>query len=250
MIQVVIIEDEQIAADYLEKLLKGYSTEITIIKKLDSVEGAVAYLTNNTADLLFCDIHLADDISFNIFTQINITIPVIFTTAYDQYAIRAFKLNSIDYLLKPIDKVELFAAIDKYKSLTAQASLDINQLLKHFNTAEGSYQQRFLVSSGNKLKSVPIADVAYFYADQKLNFLVEKSGKTFIINHSLDKIEPLVNPEHFFRINRQFIVEFSSIISMIGYSKSRVKIELQPPTDKDTIVSVDRSPEFKIWLNK
>ncbi len=250
MIKVVIIEDEQIAADYLEKLLKGYNSEINVIKKLDSVEGAVSYFSNHTADLLFCDIHLADDISFNIFTQINLTIPVIFTTAYDQYAIRAFKLNSIDYLLKPIDKTELYAAIDKYKNLAPPIGIDINRILKHFNSAGDNYQQRFLVSSGSKLKSVPIEDVAYFYADQKLNFLVEKSGKVFIIDHSLDKLEPLLNPEHFFRINRQFIVGFSSIQSMISYSKSRVKIELNPPTDKDTIVSVDRSSEFKIWLNK
>lgn len=250
MIRVVIIEDEQIASDYLEKMIRSYSDEFEVIAKLDSVEASIKFLSDQQADLLFCDIHLADDISFNIFNQITVTAPVIFTTAYDQYAIRAFKLNSIDYLLKPINKDELFAAITKFKQSLKYSQPDLSNLLAAFRSQSQAYQQRFLVSNGAKLKSVAIHEIAYFYADQKLNFLVEKSGKQFIVDHSLDKLEPQLDPELFFRINRQFIISFESISSMISYSKSRIKVELQPPASRESIVSVERSPEFKIWLNR
>jgi len=250
MIRVVIIEDEQIASDYLEKMIRSYSDEFEVIAKLDSVEASIKFLSDQQADLLFCDIHLADDISFNIFNQITVTAPVIFTTAYDQYAIRAFKLNSIDYLLKPINKDELFAAITKFKQSLKYSQPDLSNLLAAFRSQSQAYQQRFLVSNGAKLKSVAIHEIAYFYADQKLNFLVEKSGKQFIVDHSLDKLEPQLDPELFFRINRQFIISFESISSMVSYSKSRIKVELQPPASRESIVSVERSPEFKIWLNQ
>lgn len=250
MIKVIIIEDEQIAADYLEKLILGYSKELDVIKKIDSVEGALSFLSAQHPDLMFCDIHLADDISFTIFEKMEIAIPVIFTTAYDQYAIKAFKLNSIDYLLKPINKTDLYAAIDKYTNLYLHQGADLKELLKAINLNGVNYQQRFLVSTGSQLKSVMIQDVAYFYADQKMNFLVDKSGKKYIVDQSLDKLEPLLNPQLFFRINRQFIISFSSISGMVTYSKSRIKIELNPPASADTIVSTERSPEFKEWLNR
>ncbi|MBC8173202.1 MAG: response regulator transcription factor [Chitinophagales bacterium] len=250
MLKVVIIEDEIIAAEYLERLIKEYDASISIIKKLDSVSTSTAWLANNEADLLFVDIHLADDLSFKIFEQIDIDTPVIFTTAYDQYAIKAFKLNSIDYLLKPIDKRELFAALDKFKSLRQNAPPDIRSLLQHLHATKLKYQERFLVSTGQKLKSLPVEEVAYFFAEQKLVFITASDGKQYIVDQSLDKLEPQLNPETFFRINRQFIVSFVSIKNMISYSKSRVKIELQPQTDKETIVSVERSSAFKEWLNK
>lgn len=249
MINIAIIEDEKIAADYLEKLILSYPAEITVMAKLDAVSAAVDFLSKNKPDLLFCDIHLGDDISFSIFNQIEVTAPVIFTTAFDQYAIKAFKVNSIDYLLKPINKNELFAAINKFQQSSGNPNKNIDLLLNHFTQSQ-NYQQRFLVSSGSKLKSVSITDVAYFFADQKLNFLVEKTGKQYIVDSSLDKLEPMLNPTQFFRINRQFIISFDSIKSMINYSKSRIKIELNPPIERETIVSVERSPEFKNWLNR
>ncbi len=247
--KVVIIEDEQIASSYLEKLIKEYDPSIQIIKKLDSVEASVAWLSANNADLLFVDIHLADDISFRIFEQIEITTPLIFTTAYDQYAIKAFKVNSIDYLLKPIVKEELFRALDKYKSLNAQ-SIDFKELMKSISSQQAKYQERFLVSTGQKLISVHIDSIAYFYSDQKLTFLTDIDGKQFIVENSLDKLESLLDPKNFFRINRQFIISFAAIRNMIAYSKSRVKIFLEPATDKEVIVSVERSSSFKEWLNK
>ncbi len=246
----VIIEDEKIAADYLEKCILEFSPDLKVVKKLDSVESSVKWLSNNTADLLFVDIHLADDISFSIFEQLEIQTPVIFTTAYDQYAIKAFKLNSIDYLLKPIDKSELFNALNKFKQLRNSPPFDIKLLLEQFNGQKNVFQNRFLVTSGQKLKSVNIDQIAYFFSEQKLTFLVAKGGKHYILDNSLDKLETLLDPDNFFRINRQFIISFTSIKNMLNYSKSRVKVELEPAIEKETIVSVERSSDFRLWLNR
>ncbi len=248
--QIVIIEDEKIAADYLEKMILEFDASFHIAVKLDSVEGSVKWLRSNKADLLFVDIHLADDISFSIFEQIEVNIPVIFTTAYDQYAIKAFKLNSIDYLLKPINKSELNNALKKFINIRANNPLDLHQLISAFSIDKKKYQQRFLVSTGQKLKSLHIDQIAYFLAEQKLTFLIDIEGKQYIVESSLDKLETLLDPALFFRINRQFIISFTSIKGMVNYSKSRVKIELIPSTDKETVVSVERSSDFKAWLNK
>lgn len=248
--RVIIIEDEKIASDYLEKMLLEYDSHIVITQKLESVEASVQYLTKYSADLIFVDIHLADDMSFRIFEQLETDIPLIFTTAYDQYAIKAFKLNSIDYLLKPIDKKELYIALEKYKSIRNLKSPDVQKLLQFFNSQKTIYQDRFLVSNGQKLRSVQSEDIAYFFAEQKAVFLAHKDGKQYIVDQSLDKLEPQLDPVKFFRINRQFIVSYSSIKNMVAYSKSRVKLELMPPTEKETIVSVERSGHFKEWLNK
>ena len=248
--KVVIIEDEKIAADYLEKLIKEYDQSIEILTKLDSVSSSVSWLQSNKPDLIFLDIHLADDISFKIFEQVEIHIPVIFTTAYDQYAIKAFKLNSIDYLLKPIERQELFNSIDKFRSLNHHSNVDLKALSDLFMKKIPVYQERFLVSTGQKLKSIPIGDIAYFFAEQKLVFLTDNNGRQHIVDNSLDKLEPQLDPANFFRINRQFIISFQSIRNMISYSKSRVKVELEPPSEKETIVSVERSSDFKSWLNR
>lgn len=246
--KVVIIEDEIIAADYLEKMIRRCDAGIEIMAKLDSVSASVAWFQTHKPDLIFLDIHLADDISFKIFERVEIKTPVIFTTAYDHYAIQAFKLNSIDYLLKPIDQEELLRSIEKYKNIyTAQIDM---QLLAGMFRRQPVYQERFLVSSGQKLRSVPVSEIAYFFAEQKLSFLIDRSGRQFIIDQSLDKLEALLDPANFFRINRQFIVSFGSIKNMFSYSKSRVKLELDPAMDKETIVSVERAPGFKEWLNR
>lgn len=247
--KIVIIEDEVIAADYLEKMIKLYDPSVEVMAKLDSVSSSVIWFQQNQPDLIFLDIHLGDDISFKIFEQVDIRIPVIFTTAYDHYAIRAFKLNSIDYLLKPIDQNELIASIEKYKSF-GNPKTDLRMLTELINLQKPNYQERFLVSSGQKLRSVQTSDIAYFFAEQKLSFLVDQSGKQFIVDQSLDKLETLIDPQQFFRINRQFIVSFRAIKNMISYSKSRVKLELEPQIDKETIVSVERASDFKNWLNR
>lgn len=247
--KVLIIEDEKIAADYLAKRILHYDATIEILAILESVSASVKWLSVNNADLIFCDIHLADDLSFKIFEQIQVITPIIFTTAYDQYAIRAFKLNSIDYLLKPINEQELFNSLEKFRRANVYSPIDL-QAIKHLLNISSAYKERFLVNTGQRLKSVSIHEIAYFLADQKIVWLVTNDNQRFIMDQTLDKLERILEPKLFFRINRQFIIGLHSIQSIIAYSKSRVKIELKPACDKEAIVSFERSSAFKEWLNK
>lgn len=247
--QVLIIEDEKIAADYLVAMLRKYDAGIEVMHIIDTVSEAVSWLSLHTPDLIFCDIHLADDMSFAIFQQVQVASPIIFTTAYDQYAIKAFKLNSIDYLLKPIDEKELFQSIEKYKGWQTPHTKDLQtiaELLK--NRVE--YKERFLVNSGQKLVSVSANQIAYFHADNKVVCLITNTNQKYVVDLSLDKLDQVLDPNVFFRINRQYIVNIHAIAQMFAYSKSRVKLELIPASEKEIIVSVERSGEFKEWLNK
>jgi DNA-binding LytR/AlgR family response regulator len=214
------------------------------------VKRAAEWLATNNPDLIFLDIHLADDISFKIFEAVEVKAPIIFVTAYDSYAIQAFKLNSIDYLLKPIDKEELKQAIKKYNSLGALSTEAVMQLLQQIKTPAPEYQKRFMVTTGQKIKSVEVDDAAYFYAEDRFVYMVSKAGEKYIIDFTLDKLEGLLNPALFFRINRGQLVAFTAIKNMYSYTKSRIKIEVNPPAPFDTIVSIDRSGAFKKWLNR
>lgn len=248
--RVLIIEDEKIAADKLERQLLQYDSDIEILAKIDSIEKAVKWLSEDHADLIFLDIHLSDGLSFNIFEQIEIQTPIIFTTAYDAYAIQAFKLNSIDYLLKPINKGDLEIALQKFKKLNEERSnpeyLHLIALLKGQKHA---FQERFMVYTGEKIKSVAIHQVAYFFAEGKYVFLVNKEGQQFIIDFTLSKLQQKLDPALFFRINRKFIIHIDSIRQMVPYSKARLKIDLTPAATQDVIVSIERSMDFKRWLN-
>lgn len=248
MKRVVIIEDEHLAADWLRKQIEILDTDLQVVAIIDSVEQAIQQLPKENADLIFCDIHLADGISFSIFEHIQVLTPVIFTTAYDQYAIKAFQVNSIDYLLKPIELEALTVALQKFRQRTSPYP-DLQQALSML-TAKPKFQERFLVSTGQKLKSIPIETIAYFFADNKLNFLCDAEGRQYLIDQSLDKLESQLDPAVFFRINRQYIVRFDAIREMVHYSKSRVKITLHPTPTGDTIVSAERSAAFKAWLNR
>lgn len=246
----VIIEDERLAADNLTQLLHEIDSSIEVMAVLDSVKRAAEWLATNNPDLIFLDIHLADDISFKIFEAVEVKAPIIFVTAYDSYAIQAFKLNSIDYLLKPIDKEELKQAIKKYNSLGALSTEAVMQLLQQIKTPAPEYQKRFMVTTGQKIKSVEVDDAAYFYAEDRFVYMVSKAGEKYIIDFTLDKLEGLLNPALFFRINRGQLVAFTAIKNMYSYTKSRIKIEVNPPAPFDTIVSIDRSGAFKKWLNR
>ncbi len=246
----VIIEDERLAADNLAQLLQEIDSSIEVVAVLDSVKRATEWLAANNPDLIFLDIHLADDISFKIFEAVEVKAPIIFVTAYDSYAIQAFKLNSIDYLLKPIDKEELRQAIKKYNSLGALSAGAVMQLLQQIKTPAPEYQKRFMVTTGQKIKSVEVDDAAYFYAEDRFVYMVSKAGEKYIIDFTLDKLEGLLNPAQFFRINRGQLVSFGAIKNMYSYTKSRIKIEVNPPASFDTIVSIDRSGAFKKWLNR
>lgn len=253
--QVLIVEDEAAAARRLEKmLLEVAPDDLTVLARLDSVAATVEWLQQHQApDLMLLDIHLADGASFEIFEHVQVSCPIIFTTAYDEYAVQAFKVNAVDYLLKPLKVNELSAAIDKYRRVFAPASsapaADYTNLLDTLRRQSNTYLQRMLVRLGNNLKLVDLSDAAYFYTRDKITFLVVRStGKRYPIDYPLDRLETLLDPRVFFRINRQFIINVAAIREMQPSTKSRVRVILDPASDQETVVSAERSAEFKRWL--
>jgi DNA-binding LytR/AlgR family response regulator len=249
--KVWVIEDELPASRRLVKMLES-DGETEVVKVLASVADTVTAIRNDThPDLMVMDIHLADGSSFEIFKQVNIDVPVIFTTAYDQYALDAFKVNSIDYLLKPVKQEELTAAIAKYKKLhkNQAGNFKIDELLKAFGNTPKDYKKRFAVKYGEHLKTIDISNVAYFFTENKVTFLVTKDGFRNIIDYNMDDLESILDPANFFRINRQFIISVGSISEMHTWTKARVLITLNPATKLDTIVSSERAAAFKQWLD-
>ena len=249
----LIIEDEEPAYRRLHKMMKELEPGHTLLNQIVSVSSAVKWFKDNEApDLIISDIQLSDGISFDIFKQVEIKCPVIFTTAYDQYAIEAFKVNSIDYLLKPVKKEELEKAVTKFKSLTpatAAPAIDINKLLQSLQPAAGTeYKKRFVVRYGEHIKTIDIEEVVYFYTEDKATFLCTKDARRFVVDFNLDTLDSILDPKIFFRINRQFIISIHSIAEMFAYSKSRVLIKLNPAAKHETIVSTERSSDFKHWL--
>ncbi|MBK9799690.1 MAG: response regulator transcription factor [Bacteroidetes bacterium] len=249
---VLLIEDEEPASTRLKKLLASVSPELTVLETLVSVKSAIEWLTHHYhPDLIIMDIQLSDGISFDIFNEVEIKCPVIFTTAYDQYALQAFKVNSVDYLLKPVKSEELKTALDKYKkrfSDKTSPEIDYSVLLSALSKNKGEYQKRIVIRYGEIIKTVEIADVAYFYTESKINFLYTFKNQRFSVDHNLDELEHILNPKEYFRINRQFIVNIKAIDKMVTVSKSRVKLTLNPPCEIETIVSTERSSYFKDWL--
>jgi DNA-binding LytR/AlgR family response regulator len=249
---VVIIEDEKLAVEKLESMLLETDSRIRVIARLGSVKESVSWLMQHSADLIFLDIQLSDGISFSIFDQVAVTTPVIFTTAYDQYAIKAFQLNSISYLLKPIRKSELEESLRKLNSLKSAFTIDFDALLSQLK-GEGTaaYKKRFLIQIGEKIKKIETAEVAYFYVMEKGTYLRTFTGNNLPLDTSLDKLELQLDPACFFRINRKYLVNMEAIVQMTAWSRSRIKLELKPPADHefDSIVSVDRSAVFRNWLN-
>jgi len=256
---ILIVEDEQLAQERLCNLIKKYDKKINIIGCVDSVEETIENLNKHKEiDLVFLDIQLSDGSSFEVFNQIEVTHPVIFTTAYDQFALRAFKLNSIDYLLKPIDFQELTAAIDKYKKLfwdkkdSLSASPDlIQELIKGVNNPSTNYKKRFIVKYGDHIQFKQVADIGYFFAEGKTIYLVlAENNRKYIIDHTLEELENnLLDPENFFRINRKFLIKIDAIKEVNPYFNSRLKVHLNKGSEHDLIVSRERVNEFKKWLN-
>jgi DNA-binding LytR/AlgR family response regulator len=251
MMNVLIIEDEVLAADRLEAMLKVVAPDIQVLARLSSIKDSVRWLMQHSADLIFLDIQLSDGLSFTIFEQVTVTTPIIFTTAYDQYAIRAFKLNSVDYLLKPIRQSELHESIRKYRTLKSAYSIDFEELLNTLHGNKPDYKKRFMIQYGERIRKVEISEVAYFYAMDKSVFLKTFEGQSYPLDYTLDRLEEFVDPARFFRINRKYIVCIDAISSMTAWSRNRVKVELKPAAEDtgDTIVSIDRAADFKAWLN-
>lgn len=250
----LIIEDEQPAAKRLAKLLAEHCPECQILDMIDSVEGAVKWLRNFAApDLIFMDIQLADGLSFDIFSQISLTAPVIFTTAFDHYTLRAFKVNSVDYLLKPVDPAELVSAIEKYRLIYRQPeTYDRSGLEKMLQSmlVQREFKERFLVKSGQHFVHVPISEIAYFFSEDGIAFVQCADGKKYIIEYTLDQLEGMLDNRLFFRINRQAIVKPESIRRISTWFNSRLKLELYPVHETNNVVSRERVQDFKRWMGQ
>lgn len=251
-VNVAIIEDEKFAAEKLERQLVNLDPDFQVVARIESVKQAVTWLEEHTPELVFMDIHLADGLCFRIFDEVDIKTPVIFTTAYDQYAIQAFKVNSVDYLLKPINKYDLAQSLDKFKEFHQQGeTIDYSSLIEALhNPKKQDYQKRFMVVHGDRIKTVSIENVAYFFAEGKYAFLVTDDGERYLIDFTLENLIKKLDPVDFFRVNRQIIVKLGSIKEMHSWFKRRIKLDLEPEFEKETIVAVERVKEFKDWLNQ
>jgi len=248
--KVVIIEDERPAATKLARMLGEIDHTIEIVSVLESVESATNWLMENpNPDLIFMDIQLEDGLCFEIFQHCAIDVPIIFTTAYDAYTLKAFKVNSVDYLLKPIDQSELSNAIEKFHRLHKHP-LDISGIEAALQQIQTGIKERFLIKTGERYKSVPVSDIDYFFIEDRCTFLVVGDGKRYLLDYSLDKIEELVDPKIFFRINRSFIINISAIRDMIAWSSSRLKIVLKNWNGGNVLVSRERVKQFKEWMDR
>ncbi|HYX05440.1 MAG TPA: LytTR family DNA-binding domain-containing protein [Bacteroidales bacterium] len=246
----LIIEDERLAADRLISMLQHAAPDIEIIARLESVEDSVNWLTQHPApDLIFMDIQLDDGISFEIFDAIKTEAPVIFTTAYDEYAIRAFKVNSIDYLLKPVEEEALKESLSKFRKVYS-ITTNYGQLFNVVNQLSPSFKTRFFVKIGLRFISIPVEDVACFFVVERCSFLKVRIGKEYAIDYSLDQLQKKLDPEIFFRISRNYIVNIHSVTEIISYSTNRLKVVLEDFRKEEVIVSRDNVADFKRWLDR
>lgn len=251
---VLIIEDEPLAAQRLETLVGEILPAAKVIDKIDSVKKSVQWLQKNTPpDLILMDIQLADGLSFQIFEQAEVKSPVIFTTAYDEYALKAFKVNSIDYILKPVDKTELAAALKKLDGLkNAQPSQEtlMQSITQAMSMLTKKYKERFVIKVGEHLKTVEVKNILYFYSSDKTTFCHATDNRNHILDFTLEQLEALVNPDDFFRVNRKYLVRGDSIQDIISYTNSRLRLVLKNSTDNDVIVARERVAEFRQWLDR
>lgn len=249
--KILIIEDEKPAANRLERLLAPHFPDVRFGENLDTVTKAVRWFEENAApDLIFCDIQLADGISFEIFEKVKVTAPVIFTTAYDQYAIRAFQVNAIDYLLKPIDPADLERAVDKFKSRQVKPALDLELLKGLLHSERKVFKNRFLVRFGEKIQSVPVEEAAFFHSEERVTFLQTFAGKKYVLDSTLEQVESQIDPALFFRLNRKYLTKVDAVEEVLTYSNSRLKVKLKGCQDNDILVSREKVAEFKGWLDR
>ena len=249
--KVLIIEDEMLAAAKLEALLLDLDSAIQIVGKQQSVIASINWLHSNPSpEIIFMDIQLDDGICLEILDAVKIKTPVIFTTAYDSYAIRAFQVNSVDYLLKPIEKDALGKAVEKYKSIFKEGNSDNQSLSKLSGELVKYYKTRFFVKTGNHFQSIPVDSIDCFYVRERAVFFKSNDGKNYSIDNSLDQVQKLVDPENFFRINRNYLVHINAIQDIYNYSSSRLGIKINGVNHLDLVVSREKVSEFKKWLDR
>nr|WP_274704440.1 LytTR family DNA-binding domain-containing protein [Salinimicrobium profundisediminis] len=249
MIQAVIVEDEKPSARRLQRMLESLGVKVRTT--LHSVEEARDwFLKNQHPDLIFLDIQLSDGLSFEIFEDIEIKSPIIFTTAYDEYALQAFKLNSIDYLLKPIDDEELAAAVKKFQNNHQKRDVNVsfNELKSLLNIPGSGFKKRFSIQVGQHLKLIDVSEVVCFYSENKASYLHTSGNRSYLLNGSLDKLEPELDPEKFFRVSRKFIIAMEAIEDILTYSNMRLEVKLKDYNGEQIIVSRERVKDFKDWL--
>ena len=254
MMRVLIIEDEPQAAQRLASLLEALRPGVRILAQLDTVKRSVEWISANApADLIFMDIQLADGLSFEIFEKTDVRSPIIFTTAYNEYALKAFKVNSIDYILKPVDKDELAAAFHKFEQLVrtpAEAGKMMESISYAMQMLTRKYKERFVIRVGEHLRSVEVSEILFFFSLEKTTFAQARDGRKHILDFTLDQLEELLDPNRFFRINRKYIVSVDAIHDMISHVNSRLKLVLKTSDDDDVIVARERVQEFKTWLDR
>ena len=259
--KVLIIEDEELAVKKLRKTLQSVDASVEVVGIADSIRSSVNWLENNPApDLILMDIELADGQSFEIFDKTDVKSTVIFTTSYDEYALKAFKVNSVDYLLKPVQKEDLQAALDKFRNLKSMyggtqpesSPLNVDSLVKELQQKlqPKEFRKRFLVKHAQKLVSVEVDEIAYFYSDGRLNFFKTLDNKKFVVDYTMDELEEMLDPEKYFRISRSFYVSVGSIDQIHDYFGNRLMLNLKPIVDKESIVSREKVTDFKKWMGK
>jgi two-component system response regulator LytT len=252
MMDVLIIEDEESAFENLKRILLAIDEAINIVSWLQSVEQSIDWFgSNNAPDIIFLDIHLSDDLSFKIFESVKVSCPIIFTTAFDEFAIKAFEVNSIDYLLKPITQRDIEKSLAKYHTGTKAASPPYGKLIEDLKVISGrsNYKERFLVNKGDELIIIPTTDISYFYTDNT-TYIVLKNGDRYPIKFTLEQLLKLLNPITFYRINRQFIVGIEAISKITLWFKGKLKLQLTPDFDGTVFVSREKSTGFKSWMDQ
>jgi len=255
-VKILIIEDEKPASEKIVSFLKKYNRDIEILEIIESVRKTVEWFNNSKVlpDVIFMDVQLTDGLCFDIFKQVSIKKPIIFTTAFNQYAIDAFKQSSIDYLLKPITYDQFFQSMEKLHSLKKNLpdiaeSGQLEQLQNIFSSLNQIYKPRFMVKVGEHLRSVPTVSIVLFFAEGRDVTMITDASKRYIVDYKIEELENMLNPEHFFRIGRSFIVNINYIVDTLIYSNSRLKINLTIPFEEEIIVSREKVKQFKDWFD-
>ncbi len=258
---ILIVEDEELAVKKLQKTLASVDPEANVVAITDSIKSTVEWLESNTSpDLILMDIELSDGQSFEIFSRVQLKSAVIFTTSYDEFALKAFKVNSIDYLLKPVQKEDLEVALRKFQDMkkmyhaepSGPNEVDVESLIKELRNKlqPKEYRKRFLVKNAQKLVSIEVEDIAYFFSDGRLNFFKTYDNKKYVVDYTMDELEEMLNPERYFRTSRSFYIAVDSVDQIHDYFGNRLLLHLKPAVDKEAIVSREKVSEFKKWMGK